>query len=242
MTSTQGQLALITGASSGIGKATALAFAQAGINLALLSRSQDKLEQVAIAARELGVTAEVFPCDMAELDQLRDRFATLADKLGRVDILVNNAGIGYINSLTDTSLADWERVFRLNVTSIFESTCGILPHMRAKGGGLIINVSSIAGKQAFPNWGAYSASKFAIMGFSQTLAAEEKEHGIQVTSICPGAVNTPIWETETMDKAGFDRSQMLTPDAVGQTILNGVQLPNGAAIDEITVMPSGGAF
>ncbi len=242
MTSTQGKLALITGASSGIGKATALAFAQAGINLALLSRSQDKLEQVAIAARELGVTAEVFPCDMAELDQLRDRFATLADKLGRVDILVNNAGIGYINSLTDTSLTDWERVFRLNVTSIFESTCGILPHMRAKGGGLIINVSSIAGKQAFPNWGAYSASKFAIMGFSQTLAAEEKEHGIQVTSICPGAVNTPIWETETMDKAGFDRSQMLTPEAVAQTILNVVQLPNGAAIDEITVMPSGGAF
>ncbi|KPQ38406.1 MAG: putative short-chain dehydrogenase [Phormidium sp. OSCR] len=242
MISTQGQLALITGASSGIGKATALAFAQAGINLALLSRSQDKLEQVAIAARELGVTAEVFPCDMAEVDQLRDRFASFADKLGKIDILVNNAGIGYINSLTDTSLADWERVFRLNVTSVFESTCGILPHMRAKGGGLIINVSSIAGKQAFPNWGAYSASKFAIMGFSQTLAAEEKEHGIQVTTICPGAVNTPIWETETMDKAGFDRTQMLTPEAVAQTILNVVQLPNGAAIDEITVMPSGGAF
>lgn len=120
MTSTQGQLALITGASSGIGKATALAFAEAGINLALLSRSQDKLEQVAIAARELGVTAEVFPCDLLDVEQLRDRFATLAQKLGKVDILVNNAGIGYINSLSDTSLADWERVFRLNVTSVLE--------------------------------------------------------------------------------------------------------------------------
>ncbi|USR91844.1 SDR family oxidoreductase [Phormidium yuhuli AB48] len=242
MTSTQGQLALITGASSGIGKATALAFAEAGINLALLSRSQDKLEQVAIAARELGVTAEVFPCDLLDVEQLRDRFATLAQKLGKVDILVNNAGIGYINSLSDTSLADWERVFRLNVTSVLEATCGILPTMRAKGGGVIINVSSIAGKQAFPNWGAYSASKFALMGFSQSLAAEEREHGIRVTAICPGAVNTPIWETDTMDKAGFDRNSMLTPDAVAQAILQAVQLPQGAVLEEMTIMPSGGAF
>ena len=97
------------------------------------------------------------------------------------------------------------------------------------------------GKQDFPVWGAYSASKFGLLGMSQALAAEEREHGIRVTALCPGAVNTPIWETETVD-SDFDRSKMLTPGIVAQSILQIVQLPDSAVVEELVLMPSGGAF
>lgn len=241
MTSTQGQLALITGASSGIGAATAIAFAKAGINLALLSRSADKLESVAASARQLGVKAEVFPCDLLELEAVRDRITQLVEQLGGIDILINNAGMGYTANLTDTPLADWRKVFDLNIHSVFETTCAVLPSLRSRGGGAIVNVVSIAGKQAFPGWGAYSASKFALLGFTQALAAEERGNGIRVTALCPGAVNTEIWDTDTVN-ADFDREKMLTPETVAQSILQVVQLPDSAVIEEVTLMPAGGAF
>lgn len=241
MTSTQRKLALITGASSGIGAATALTFAKAGIDLALLSRSQDKLEKVAASARELGVKAEVFPCDMLDLENLRDRFASIVEQLGGIDILINNAGMGYTANLTDTPLADWRRTIDLNLTSVFESTCGVLPKMRSRGGGIIINVVSIAGKQAFPGWGAYSASKFGLLGFTQALAAEERGNGIRVTALCPGAVNTEIWDTDTVN-ADFDRTKMLSPQTVAQSMLQIVRLPDSAVVEDVTLMPAGGAF
>lgn len=233
--------AIITGASSGIGKATALTLAKAGFKLALVGRSSERLESVAIAARSLGTDAQVYVVDLLQLDQVKAKFAAIAEELGQVDILINNAGMGYAGSLEATSLADWQQIMNLNLTSVFQVTLGILPQMRTQQQGQIINVSSIAAKTAFPDWGAYCVSKAALNALSQAIAVEEKANGIRVTTLMPGAVNTPIWDTDTVD-ADFDRTMMLTPENIADSILQIVQLPTNANIEEITIAPSAGAL
>lgn len=236
-----GQRALITGASSGIGKATALAFAKAGIHVALVSRSSDKLAAVADSARQCGVSAGVYPLDLANVESVREGIRAIAEDFGPIDILVNNAGMGYTGSLMDTPLGDWQRVIDLNLTSVFQCIQGILPMMRDRRSGTIINVVSIAAQQVFAGWGAYCVSKFGLLALSKTLAVEERPHGLRVTAICPGSVNTPIWDSETV-KSDFDRSAMLTPEIVAQTILQAALLPVGAAIEELTLLSSRGVF
>lgn len=233
--------AIITGASSGIGKATALAFAKNGINLALVSRSLDKLTPVAKAATEMGVEAKAYPIDLADIKTVKEKIAAIATDFGPIDILVNNAGMGYTNPLAKTTLDDWQQVLELNLTSVFQSVQGILPQMRDRAAGIIVNVASIAAYNAFPDWGAYSVSKAGLVAFSKTLAVEERANGIRVVTIAPGAVNTSIWDTETV-QADFDRQAMLTPEIVAQSILYAVLLPAQAVVDEIKIMPSGGAL
>lgn len=237
----QKRRALITGASSGIGKATALVFAKAGIDVALVSRSQEKLASVVEATKHTGVVARAYSVDLADILQVEAKIQAIATDFGDIDILVNNAGIAYTGTLSETPLADWQQVINLNLTSVFECIKGILPTMRDRRTGTIINVSSIAAKQAFPGWGAYSVSKAGLMALSQTLAQEERVHGIRVTAICPGAVNTELWDTETVN-VDLDRSQMLTPEIVAQSILHTALLPPQAVIDELTIMPSAGAL
>lgn len=241
MTSPIERRALITGASSGIGKATALAFAKAGIHVALVSRSQSKLEAVAQAARETGVTAGVYTLDLAAVEQVKDGIGAITAEFGPIDILVNNAGMGYTGTIMETPLADWQRVIDLNLTSVFQCIQGILPSMRERGSGTIINVASIAGQQPFPGWGAYSVSKAGLIVLSKTVAAEERSRGIRVTSICPGAVNTPIWDTETV-QVELNRSAMLTPETIAQSILHIALVPEQAVIEELTLMPSAGSL
>jgi NADP-dependent 3-hydroxy acid dehydrogenase YdfG len=233
--------ALITGASSGIGKATALAFAKAGINLALVGRSADKLAAVAAAAEAVGVKAKTYVVDLAVVDRVSAEIAAIAADWDNLDILVNNAGMAYTNAIGDTPLADWQRVIDLNLTSVFQCIQGILPQLRHRKSGTIVNVSSIASKQVFPNWGAYSVSKFGLMALTQAIANEERVNGIRATAICPGSVNTPLWDTATV-QADFDRTTMLTPEMVAESILYAVLAPAGAVVEELIIMPSGGAF
>ncbi|MCH4905615.1 SDR family oxidoreductase [Cylindrospermopsis raciborskii CHAB3438] len=233
--------ALITGASAGIGKETAIAFAKEGINIALVSRSQEKLQGVVAAAKAAGVEAKAFAVDLSCVSQVKAKIQAIADEFGDIDILVNNAGMGYTGNLSDTSLEDWRRVIDLNLTSVFQCTMGILPRMRQRGKGTIINIASIAAKQAFAGWGVYCVSKAGLLALSQTLAQEERVHGIRVSAICPGAVNTEIWDTETVN-ANFDRSKMLTAQTVAQTILHSALLPQEAVIEELTLMSNAGVL
>lgn len=241
MTSPIERRALITGASSGIGKATALAFAKAGFHVALVSRSESKLEAVAEAAGETGVTAKAYALDLADIEQVREKISAIADSFGPIDVLVNNAGMGYTGEIMSTPLSDWQRVIDLNLTSAFQCIQGILPSMRDRGSGIIINVASIAGQQPFPGWGAYNVSKAALIALSKTLAAEERAKGIRVVTISPGAVNTPIWDTETV-QADLNRSAMLTPEIVAQSILHMALVPEQAVIEELTLMPNAGVL
>jgi short-subunit dehydrogenase len=241
MTDSVAKHALITGASSGIGRATALAFAAAGINLALVSRSQPKLTVVADLARQSGVKVQTYAVDLAIVDQVQDQIKAIAADFGPIDLLINNAGMGYTGTLHETPLADWQRVIDLNLTSVFQCIQGVLPVMRAQQRGTIINVASIAAHQTFPNWGAYCVSKFGLVALSKTLAAEERANGIRVVTISPGAVNTEIWDTDTVD-ADFDRTKMLTPDVVAQAILYAAAMPSQAVVEEMTLLPNAGTF
>jgi len=233
--------AMITGASSGIGRATALAFAQAGINLVLISRNQSKLDEVASTARTHEVEVKTYSVDLSEVGQVKEKIEAIIRDVAPVDILVNNAGMGYTGTLMDTSLSDWQEVLNLNLTSVFQCIQAVLPHMRQRQHGTIINVASIAGHQTFPEWGAYCVSKFGLVALSKTLAAEERPHGIRAMTISPGSVNSPIWDTETVH-ADFDRSKMLTPEVVAQTILYAVLLPPSAAIEDLLLLPNVGTF
>lgn len=233
--------ALITGASSGIGKATALALAKAGINLALVSRSEKKLAVVADTARQTGVKVKAYEVDLAEIETVQEKISAIATDFAGIDILVNNAGMGYTGALSETPLSDWQQVLNLNLTSVFQCILGVLPMMRDRQKGTIINVASIAAQHPFPNWGAYSISKAGLVALSKTLAAEERAHGIRVTAICPGAVNTELWDSDTVH-ASFDRSAMLTPEIVAQSILHTALLPEQAVVEELTLMPSAGAL
>jgi short-subunit dehydrogenase len=241
MTSQNQRRALVTGASSGIGKATALAFAKAGVDVALVSRSRDKLEAISKAAREAGVQAKAYPLDLAKIEQVKAQISAIATDFAPIDILVNSAGIGYTNPLSETSLSDWQQVINLNLTSVFQCILGVLPAMRQQQRGTIINVASIAGQQPFPDWGAYSVSKAGLIALSKTLAAEERSRGIRVITLCPGAVNTSLWDTDTV-QVELNRSAMLTPEIVALSILHAAMLPEQAVIDSVTLMPSAGVL
>jgi NADP-dependent 3-hydroxy acid dehydrogenase YdfG len=233
--------ALITGASSGIGKAVALTFAKAGIDLILLGRSIDRLQPVADAALQLGVSARSYELDLGDLAAVRPGIAKIVGEVGALDILVNSAGTAYTNHLMDTPLTDWQRIIDLNLSSVLQVIQGSLPHMRQQKSGTIINLISVAGQQAFPNWGAYCVSKFGLVALSKALAAEERVHGIRVTAIYPGSVNTALWDREGVD-ADFDRSVMLDADTVAAAILYAATAPAIASVEELTIMPSAGVF
>ena len=233
--------ALVTGASSGIGRATALAFARAGIDVALVSRSPEKLASVVEAAMVLGVVAKAYLIDLSELDAIQPAIKDLLEDFGAIDILINSAGIGYNGALATMPLADWQQVITLNLTSVFQCIQAALPILRLQSPSTIVNIASVAGKSPFPEWGAYSVSKAGVIALSKALAAEEKTYGVRVVTISPGAVNTPLWDTDTV-QADFDRAKMLTPEVVAQTILNAVLLSGSAVVEDLLLMPSAGAF
>jgi NAD(P)-dependent dehydrogenase (short-subunit alcohol dehydrogenase family) len=241
MSTSSSQRALITGASRGIGKATALAFAKAGVSTVLLGRSIDQLQATAEEVKALGAEAIAFSIDLSEVSQVKGRLAQVLEASGSIDILVNNAGMGYTGGLLETSLADWQRVLDLNLTSPLQCIQSVLPQMRSRHCGTIINVISVAGRQAFPDWGAYCASKFGLMGMTKALAQEERSYGIRVVALCPGAVNTPLWDSNTVN-ADFDRSQMLTPEDVADAIVHAALLPQNVVLDELVLMPNAGTF
>ena len=233
--------AIITGASSGIGRETAIAFAKAGIDLCLISRSQAKLEEVSSLTAEYGGVVKILAVDLAELSTVKSNVTAITQEFGPIDILVNNAGMGYTNFLRETPLEDWQQVLNLNLTSVFECTMAVLPQMRQRGEGTIVNVASLAAHSPFPQWGAYCVSKAALVTLSQCLAMEERANGIRITTISPGAVNTSIWDTESV-QAELNRSAMLDPRTVAQTILHTVLLPKEAVIEQLTITPSIGAL
>ncbi len=232
---------LITGASRGIGKATALAFAKAGISSVLIGRSLGQLQDTADEVRALGAEAIAISLDLSEVNQLNGRLGQVLETAGSVDMLVNNAGMGYTGGLLETSLADWQRVLDLNLTSPLQCIQAVLPQMRSRRSGTIINVISVAGRQTFPDWGAYCASKFGLMGMTKTLAQEERSYGIRVVALCPGAVNTPLWDSPTVN-SDFDRSLMLTPEDVADAIVHAALLPQHVVLDELVLMPNSGTF
>ena len=233
--------ALITGASSGIGEAAVKAFAQAGFSVAMVARSAQKLEALAHELMPSEGAVKAFPIDLADLADIGQKVSEIESTFGPIDVLINSAGMGYTRRLSDTSLSDWQQVIDTNLTSVFETVKAVLPGMRERADGVIINIASIAAHEAFENWGAYGVSKAALVALSRAIAKEEATNGIRVVTLSLGAVNTPIWDADTV-QADFDRSFMLDAKTVAQTILHTALLPADAVISELTLTPAQGAL
>ena len=187
MTSFQGKVALVTGGNRGIGRGVAEALAKEGLQVAITARDA---AAAAEAAQAIGPTARGYALDVRRADQVAAVFAAVDRDFGGLDVLVNNAGIGIFGSIVETSLDDWHAVIETNVNGVFYCTREAIPRMTKRGGGYIFNVSSLAGRNAFPGAGAYCASKHAVNGFSEVLFQEVREAGIRVTYLMPGSVAT----------------------------------------------------
>jgi short-subunit dehydrogenase len=177
---------VVTGASSGIGEASAYRFARAGARLALLARREDRLKAAAERVRSLGGEAHVVPVDLADFERAKSAIAVAEAALGGIDVLVNNAGFGLYAPLESVPRSDLERLFAVNVYGALACAQAVLPGMRRRGRGVIINVSSVVGKRALPMTGAYGATKYALQGLSDALRVELRGTGVRVSVICPG--------------------------------------------------------
>ena len=231
--------ALITGGATGIGQAIAIALAQEGCRVAIAGRREDKLQQAA-GAWQGQPPILIHPVDVTDRKTVAELFHWTNQTLGRVDILVNNAGINSPQrTMADISPETWDHVLQTNATGAFNCIHAVLPQMRARQDGLIINIDSISGLRATVLSGvAYSASKFALLALGTAVALEEGKNGIRVTNICPGEVNTPILDGRPKPPSAEQRQKILQPDDIAAAVLMVACLPPRAHVHELVIKPT----
>lgn len=234
------KLAYITGASKGIGRSTAIAFANAGWDLILLSRDLEMMETLRDELSDTQSTINLVKCDLSNAYEIDNSVKESIKIYGCPSVLINNAGCAFNGNLVEMPLKKWQEIIQINLTSVFQICSLIVPKMR-KNGGLIINVSSHASNNAFPQWGAYCVSKSALAMFTKCLREEERSNSIRACTITLGSVNTPLWDSESI-KSDFDRTSMLSSTKVSNTILYIAEQPESQLIEDLTLMPAGGAF
>ncbi len=229
------QTALVTGAGRGIGRAIALALAGRGARVFLTARTHDQLSAVESEIKAHGGQARAVVADVAIEGDVAGLFQKIRDEAGQLDILVNNAGIGTFGPLADMETADFDRVIAVNLRGTFLCSKHALRLMRPVKRGTVINIASVVGFKGYPNQGAYTASKHGIMGLTKTLAVEAQEHGIRVSAVLPGGVDTDLIGDARPD---IDRSTLLQSEDIADTVLFLLSLPPRAAIDEIYIRRS----
>ena len=234
------KLAFITGASKGIGRSTAITFANAGWDLILLSRDLEIMEKLRNELSDANSKINLVKCDLSNEYEIENSVKESIKKYGCPSVLINNAGCAFNGNLVEMSLKKWQEIIQINLTSVFQVCSLIVPKMR-KNGGLIINVSSHASSNAFPQWGAYCVSKSALAMFTKCLREEERSNLIRACTITLGSVNTPLWDSESIN-SDFDRTSMLSSTKVSKTILYIAEQPESQLIEDLILMPAGGAF
>jgi NAD(P)-dependent dehydrogenase (short-subunit alcohol dehydrogenase family) len=240
----QNQAVLVTGASSGLGRAAALAFAEAGADVALLARGEGELRALAAEIEALGRRALLLPTDLADEGALLEAAQGVLDRFGRVDVLLNNAGTDVPGAVKELAADDWDRVLAVNLRAPFLLAKAVFPAMQAQGRGTIINVSSVAGKRGWANASAYCASKFGLTGLTQALHAEGREHGIRAVVVYPGAMATN-WGDWTPEARGGDgqesrpSSEALSPKDAASFLVWLAAAPQALVLTEAVMMPLG---
>lgn len=231
-----GQVALVTGASQGIGLAIARALAHAGADLVIASRSRARLERAAQLMQGSGRFFAV-AADVSRAVEVKRLFGRVQQSFGRLDILVNNAGTGGFVPLTRLSLREWESTIATSLTGTFLCAQAALRLMRQRKRGHIVNIISVAGKESFREMAAYCAAKFGALGFTRVLAEEVRPLGIRVTAILPGATDTSFWNRAPF---GVDRKKLIPPQEVARAVLTAITAPASTVFEEIVLRPSVG--
>ena len=234
------KLALITGATKGIGRSTAKTFAEAGWNLILFARDIKKLQDLRNELSNTGVQINILAFDLSQSDKVDQYLNQCIKSYGCPTVVINNAGFAYNGELVSMPLDKWQEIIQVNLTSVFQICSCIVPLMRTKGG-LIINVSSHAANNAFPNWGAYCVSKAALASFTKCLREEERKNSIRACTITLGSVNTPLGDSEFVN-SDFNTDSLLSSDRVSETILFIAEQPKSQLIEDLILMPASGAF
>jgi len=211
----EGQVVIVTGASRGIGRAIALAFAERGCPVTLAARDEKRLRDVASAVTEIGGVSLVAPTDVTDVHQIQRMVKRTVTEFGRVDILVNNAGVLILKKVIDTTTEEWDRTLDTNLKAVFLTAQAVLPQMIEQRYGQIITIASIAGKRSGRLHGAYSASKFGVLGFTEALASEVKEYNIRVNAVNPGMVDTDLFG----DQFHEDRSKWSQPEDIAHAVV-----------------------
>ena len=232
----KGKIALITGASGGIGSCIARRFAQDGISLALLGRSKEKLAATAASVREYGVETLLLPGDLLDDAYLEDCFAAVKERFGGLDILVNNAGIALSRSFEETTMAEFDRIMALNARVPYLACHLALPLLRCSECAAILNIASVVAHKGYPLQSAYAASKHALAGFTKSLASEVYREDIRVHLISPGGVFTDMVRIARPDLTGED---MILPEDIAEIAAFFIEHRTNAVIDEICVHRSG---
>lgn len=223
----------MTGAGRGVGKAVSVSLAQAGCRVVLAARTREQIETVQKEILSQGGDALAIPTDLTVDEDIQRLVEASQAKWGVVEILINNAGWGKRAPVVDASLTDWDQTFRLNLRAPMVLAKALLPNMIAKREGAVINIGSVSGKTGEANGAAYSASKFGLIGFTQSLYEEVREHNIKVAVILPGFVDTPLIPPNRQ----LDRSKMIQADDIAQTVLFVLTSPATCCPVEITVRP-----
>ena len=233
MSRLQGKIALVTGAGRGIGRAVALMLAQSGCHVILSARTVEQLQTVEREIKDHNGAAFALPADLTD-DAAVQKLATESRRVfGAVDILINNAGWGKRAPVVKARVDDWDQTFRLNLRAPMLLARELLPDMIAKGEGAVINIGSVSGKAGEANGAAYSASKFGLIGFTQSLYEEVREYGIKVSVILPGFVDTPLIPPNRQ----LERSKMIQPSDIAQTVYYVLTTAATCCPVEITIRP-----
>jgi NADP-dependent 3-hydroxy acid dehydrogenase YdfG len=236
----KGQVAWVTGAGTGIGEAAARALAAAGMKLVLSGRRESELNRVAQHIRQAGGEARVAPLDVTDASAVEAVVQSIVNQEGRIDVAINSAGLNIPRrNWNQLSREGWDQVIRIDLDGAFYCCHAVLPVMRRQQGGLIVNVSSMAGKRVSPMTGpAYSAAKFGLNAMTDSINVENCIHGIRATAVCPGEVATPILEKRPVPVSQEDRARMLQPDDLGELMLFLARMPKHVCINEILITPT----
>jgi 3-oxoacyl-[acyl-carrier protein] reductase len=228
-----GKVALITGASRGIGFAIARRLGKMGARVSICARDQAKLDQTASVLRGEGIETLAIRADVARSDQISALIQKTQQELGPIDILVNNAGIGLFGPFHEFGEADWNAVLDTNLKSVFLMSRAVAPEMMRRQTGHIVNISSLAGKNTFANGAIYCASKWGLMGLSGSMAEDLRGYGVRVSAICPGSV-----ATEFSGQSGKSQSKILQPEDVAHAVAALVTQSSESFISEVHIRPT----
>ncbi len=232
----QGKIAVITGASSGIGAAAARLLAQQGMQVVLAARRREAIEAL---AAELGDSALAWPTDVGDRDQVQALFARVHKRFGGLDLLFNNAGVGYHAPFAESRPEEWRRTIDANLYGVLNCTQAAIPLLRGRSGAMIASVSSVGGRYGIAGWSVYNATKFAVVGFHDALRKELGPEGIRVSVIEPGAVWTQWGHNVPAEEMRQRRESLdaLQPEDVAQALLYAFAQPPNVLVEEILVRP-----